>query len=71
MISPAIQTAFVGLNRNMHQMSNAAAQIANPDSFAGVDEIVDLKRAAQGAKVNAAVIRTANETTGILIDLIA
>ena len=70
MFSPAISAASFGLKQNLQQYGLAAKRITNPDSDAGINEIVEMKKAEQGMQVNAAVIRTANEMTGLLVDMV-
>ena len=62
--------SYQGILDNLSRMNAAAEQIADPDSNAGVSEIVQLKQAQHGVEVNVAVLQRANETTRTLLDII-
>lgn len=70
MFSHAISTAAQGMQTNVQRMAAVPYQFADPD-FGPVDAIVELKQSELGVKANAAVIRTADEMFGTLIDVIA
>ena len=71
MFRPAISSALIGIRHNLIQFESAAAKITEPNSSAGFREVVDLKQAELGIKVNTAVIKMANETSGLLLDIFA
>lgn len=71
MIVNSSAAAYYGMQQNMQRFANAADQISDPDTEAGIQEIVYMKQAEHGVKVNAAVLRAANEMSGHLIDILA
>ncbi len=81
MIPSATASASYGIQYNLQQFSSAAAKIAGPSTSersstdrtatVGIDEIVQLKQAARGVEINAAVVKTAHEVSGYLIDILA
>ncbi len=70
MLTVAISSASSGIHQNLQRYAAAADRITDPDSNAGIDEIVAMKRAEQGILVNAAVIKTTDKLTGIFVDMI-
>ena len=70
-LTSALSIANQGIQNNLQQFTNAVDKISDPEGNAGIKEIVEMKQAEQGIKVNAAVIRTANEMTGSLINILA
>jgi flagellar basal body rod protein FlgG len=67
-----LNAGLVGIERGATQMVGAASRIAQvsvPESNVDlVKELVDLQQAKLQVKASAAVVRTANETIGTLID---
>ncbi len=70
MLTNSFSAASYGIQQNLQQFANAARRISDPDTVAGVTEIVEMKRAEQGMKVNASVFRTAHEMSNNLLDLL-
>ena len=70
MLTNSFSTASYGIQKNLQQFAIAADRISDPDTVAGITEIVEMKRAEHGAKVNAAVIRTANEMSKHLLNIL-
>jgi hypothetical protein len=65
----AFASANYGIQSNLQRFESAANRLAGPVS--GVREIVEIKQAEQGIKINAAVIRTASEMSDSLVDILA
>ena len=70
MRSLAIFSASSGIRQNLQTYAAAVGRISDPAANSGIDEIVEMKRAEQGLKVNAAVIEASDKMTGLLIDMI-
>lgn len=70
MFPNALSSANHGIQYHLQRFANAADRISDPDSDAGVEEIVEMKQAEQGIKINAAVIRAANGMSGSLINIL-
>ena len=70
MINSASSYSIQAIQAQMSQMNDAAKAIADPDSGAGIAEIVQLKQSQSGIEVNVAVLRRINETAGHLLDII-
>jgi hypothetical protein len=68
----AIDQALSGINAGYERLDRAAGRIAR-DGGEGdlVANLVELKRAALDIRTNVAVVRTADETIGTLLDLFA
>lgn len=64
----AFDSAAMGIQRNLEQLNDAATHIASPPVVPGV--IVDLTTARHGVAINAAVIRTADEFVGAIVDVL-
>ena len=71
MLSSATASASFGLQANMSRFATAASEISNPNSTSTVKNIVDMKIAEHGIKVNAAVLSATQEMSDHLIDIIA
>jgi flagellar basal body rod protein FlgC len=67
----AIASASYGIQQNLQRFNTAAERIANPEFDAGVNEIMELKQAEKGIKVNAAVIRSAHRLSEYVVDILA
>lgn len=70
MLTSTLSSANQGIQFHLRQFAIAADRISDPDSIAGVKEIMELKQAEQGIKVNVAVSRTANKMAGSLLDML-
>ncbi len=70
MISTATDAVAAAIQSNLQQFSEAAHRIADPDTAAGVADIVQMKSAEHAVRVNTAVLKMANEMSGHLIDLL-
>ena len=70
MLTNSVSTASYALQQNLQRFAIAADRISDPDTEAGLEEIVQMKQAEQGAKVNVAVLRAANEMSDHLLDLL-
>ena len=71
MLPNALSFAYQGIHFHLQQFANAADRISDPDSDAGIREIMEMKQAEQGVKINAAVIRKVNDMSGTLVNLLA
>ena len=65
----AFNSATLGIQTHLQQLNDAAAHIASRPL--DPDAIVDLLSARHGIVANAAVIRTADEVLGTLVDILA
>ena len=70
MLPNALSSANHGIQHHLQRFAIAADRIADPDSAAGVEEIIEMKQAEQGIKINVAVIRAANDMSGSLINIL-
>jgi flagellar hook protein FlgE len=70
-----LQASMRAFDRSANAVSNAAAQASNglPDSTASgpdmIDSVVGMRVAANDVKANIAVVRTADEMLGTLLDM--
>ena len=71
MLTNSFSAASYGIQQNLQRFATAVDRISDPNTVAGVRDIVEMKRAEQGAKVNAAVLRSANEMSNHLINILA
>jgi hypothetical protein len=68
----AMDQAVQGMRAGFDRLDRAADRIARHGAEGDLaGDMVDLMRARQEVKTNAAVIRTADDTIGTLIDLLA
>lgn len=68
-IDSVVSHALQGLNRAFHQVDTAARRVADGEPQAA--DAVALMTAETGVKANAAVLRSADEMTDRLLDIIA
>ncbi len=71
MINSAIYSASAGIQNNYARFADAVNRISDPDFAADVRDIMDLKKAEHGVKVNVAVLKRANALADGLIDILA
>lgn len=75
-MTPAIDTAFVGMRASLQQLERTGQLIANLASSSSlssgnlVKDIVQLSSSQRAFEANAAVVRTANEIIGTTLDLL-
>ena len=75
-MTPAIDTAFVGMRASLQQLERTGQLIANLASSSNlssgnlVNDIVQLSSSQRAFEANAAVVRTANEIIGTTLDLL-
>lgn len=75
-MTPAIDTAFIGMRASLQQLERTGQLIANPASSGSVssgnlvNDIVQLSSSQRAFEANAAVVRTANEIIGTTLDLL-
>lgn len=62
--------AMAGIQYNFAQFDLAAKRISDPETMADVSDIVAMKQAEVGIKANAAVLKKANELSGVYLDLL-
>ena len=69
---PAMQSALFGIRENLRNFEQTVSRIVR-DAPGGdlAADIVDLKIAETGVAVNVAVVRSADEMAGTLLDLLA
>ncbi len=68
----ALSTASSGIQRNLASLDAAAERIAyQPLGTNTVKDLIDMKVAKHGVAANAAVVRTADEMLGTLVDILA
>ena len=68
----AIDQGLTGLNAGFDRLDKAAGRIARDGAGGDLSgNLVDLMRARQDVRANVAVIRTADETIGSLLDVFA
>ena len=69
MISVASSWAISGIHHNMQRFNDAADRITDPDTVTDVSDILQMKSAEHGVKVNVSVLKVANEMSENLVDL--
>ncbi len=75
-MTPAIDTAFIGMRASLEQLERTGQLIANLVSSSSVSsgnlvkDMVQLSLSQHAFEANAAVVRTANEIVGATIDLL-
>lgn len=75
-MTPAIDTAFIGMRASLDQLERTGQLIANLVSSSSVSsgnlvkDMVQLSSSQHAFEANASVVRTANEIVGTTIDLL-
>jgi hypothetical protein len=71
LLPSAVGSGLAAIAAGSQQLSQDAAQIANPDNGDLITPLVDLSQANLLTQAGAAVIRTSNQTLGSLLDTFA
>ena len=71
MMVRAFDVATAGLRDATTRFESAAARTARPDGAGDVDAVVDQIAATHDVAANVAVVRTADEMVGTLLDIVA
>ena len=70
MISQDSSWAISGIHHNMQLFNQTANRITDPETTAGISDIMQLKLAEHGIKVNVSVLKIANELSDNVIDIL-
>ena len=63
--------ALQGIQDNIKLFEPALYKIADPDSIAGPNDIIEMKQAQQAVAINIAALQKSNEVTGRFFDILA
>jgi hypothetical protein len=72
MMLGAIEQALKGITGGIDRLDKAASKIASEGASGDLAaNVVEMKRARQEVRTNAAVLKTADETIGTILDVLA